>query len=74
MLFFVTLKNTNMNSSTVFYAIADFMYDYAFIPLEMVGNVFNYSCIVLGFFGLFYWLRLQNKFNQEAEKNPNQRK
>jgi hypothetical protein len=63
-----------MNTSTVFYAIGDFMGDYAFTPLEMIGNVFNYACIVLGFFGLFYWLRLQKKFNQDSEKNPNQRK
>lgn len=63
-----------MSSSTVFYAIADFMYDYAFIPLEMVGNMFNYFLIVVGFVGLFLWLRLQNKFNQAAENNPNQLK
>jgi hypothetical protein len=63
-----------MGSSTVFYAIADFMYDYAFIPMEYVGNIFNYSCIVLGFFGLFYWLRRQNTFNKKAESEANKLK
>jgi len=56
-----------MGSSTIFYAIGDFMTNYAFLPFEMIGNVFNYSVIVLGFVGLFYWLNLQRKFIKEAE-------
>lgn len=39
---------------------------------DNIGNIFNYACIVLGFFGLFYWLNLQKKFNARAENDPNQ--
>jgi hypothetical protein len=56
-----------MSSSTIFYAIADFMGNYGFKPLELIGNIVNYSCIVLGFFGLFYWLNLQKKLTQKAK-------
>lgn len=35
---------------------------------------FNTAVILLGFFGLFYWLRHQIKFNKEAKDNPNQLK
>lgn len=37
---------------------------------ENVGNVFNYAVIVLGFVGLFIWLRLQAKYNKEADADP----
>ncbi|RFC54241.1 hypothetical protein [Brumimicrobium aurantiacum] len=40
------------------------------ILFEVVGNVFNYSVIVLGFIGLFIWLRLQAKYNNEAKNDP----
>jgi hypothetical protein len=56
-----------MSSSTIFYAIADFMGNYGFAPLEWIGNIFNYACIVLGFFGMFYWLNLQKKYTQKAK-------
>ncbi len=39
---------------------------------DNIGNIFNYSCIVLGFIGLFYWLNWQRKFNDRAKNNPNQ--
>ncbi len=39
---------------------------------DNIGHIFNYSCICLGFFGLFYWLNWQNKFNKQAKDNPNQ--
>jgi hypothetical protein len=63
-----------MGSSTVFYAIGDFMQQYAFLPFELIGHLFNYSLIVLGFVGLFYWLNYQRKFNEAAKNNPNQLK
>jgi hypothetical protein len=56
-----------MGSSTIFYAIADFMNNIAFLPLEWVGNIFNNACIVLGFVGLFYWLNLQMKMTKKAK-------
>jgi len=61
-----------MSSVKTFNAISDFCYNVNFYLYENIGNIFNYSCIVLGFFGLFYWLRTQNKFDKEAENNPNQ--
>ncbi len=60
-----------MSSSAFFYGIADFL-TWTFGFFEIVGNVFNYSLIVLGFVGLFYWLNWQKKFNDQAAKNPNQ--
>lgn len=38
---------------------------------DNIGNIFNYSCIVLGFFGLFYWLNFQKKSNDRAKREPN---
>ena len=63
-----------MNTSTIFWAIGDFMNDVAFVPLEMIGNIFNYSCIVLGFVGLFYWLNKQKQFTEQAKNDPDQLK
>ena len=63
-----------MSSREGFDAIADFMYGTPFEFYDTVGNVFNYSCIVLGLVGLFIWLNKQRKYNQEAESNPNQLK
>lgn len=60
-----------MSSSAVFHAIGDLL-TWTFGIFEVIGNAFNYSVIVLGFIGLFYWLNLQKKFNAEAEANPNQ--
>lgn len=63
-----------MSSSTIFYGLGTLFTDYLFIPFEMVGNIFNYSVIVLGFVGLFYWLNMQKKFNQQAADNKDQLK
>lgn len=35
---------------------------------------FNTSVLLLGFVGLFYWLRFQIKANKKAQNNPDQRK
>ncbi len=61
-----------MTLSGFFYGLADFM-QMAFRPLEadMIGNLFNYSCIALGFVGLFIWLNIQNKSNKAAANDPN---
>jgi tellurite resistance protein TehA-like permease len=63
-----------MSSREGFEAVADFMYGLPFEFYDNVGNVFNYSCIVLGFVGLFIWLNKQRKFNEEAKNNTNQLK
>jgi hypothetical protein len=60
-----------MSSSDVIYAIGDLLTS-TFKFFEVVGNVFNYSLIVLGFFGFYYWMNLQKKFNDKASKDPNQ--
>ncbi len=63
-----------MSSTKIFEAIADFLYNNIFLMYDNIGNLFNYSLIVLGFFGLFYWLRYQKKFNDQAANDPNQLK
>lgn len=57
-----------MSSTSIFYALGDFM-QWTFILLEadMIGNLFNYAVIILGFVGLFYWLNLQKKLTQKAK-------
>ena len=46
--------------------------EWSFQFVELLGNAPNYLFIVLGFFGLFYWLRLQKKYDQEAAANADQ--
>jgi hypothetical protein len=43
---------------------------FTFLQADMIGNIFNYSCVVLGFVGLFLWLNMQRKFNADAESDP----
>jgi len=64
-----------MTWSGLFWGIGDFL-DSTFVILQsdMIGNKFNYSLIVLGFIGLFFWLNKQRKFNNDAKNNPNQLK
>ena len=62
-----------MTLAGFFYTLAD-IFQWTFQIFEIIGNSFNYSLIVLGFIGLFYWLNKQRKFNIEAEHNPDQRK
>ncbi len=49
------------------YGIGDFFYAF-FGMLKNLGNVPNYIFIAVGFFGLFYWLYTQKKFNKKAEE------
>ena len=59
-----------MSSREVMESIGDFFYSTAGIFYDNIGNIFNYSFIVLGFVGLFYWLNLQRKYDQQdAKKN-----
>lgn len=41
---------------------------------DNIGDLANWSFIALGFFGFFYWMRWQKKFNDQAANNPNQLK
>ena len=61
-----------MNSRDFWWAVGDGLQWFLGLIYDNVGNIFNYSCIVLGFIGLFYWLNLQRKFSNEAANNPNQ--
>ena len=64
-----------MTLSDFFYAIGDFMQmTFLLLEADMIGNLFNYSCIFLGFFGMFFWLYQQKKFNTAADKDANQLK
>lgn len=60
-----------MSSSDVIYTIGDLL-TASFKFFEVVGNIFNYSLIVLGFFGFFYWMNIQKKLNDKATKDPSQ--
>lgn len=64
-----------MTLSDIFWGIGDFMHwTFNLLQADAIGNMFNYACIVLGFGGLFYWLNMQRKFNEQAENDPNQLK
>jgi hypothetical protein len=65
-----------MGSSTIFYAIGDFMHKVAFLPFEheMIKWSMNYGILALGFVGLYYWLSRQKKFNDQAINDPNRLK
>jgi hypothetical protein len=60
-----------MNSNVIFYGLAK-IFQGSFLFFEFIQNKFNYFLIILGFFGLFYWLRWQKRFNDQAENNPDQ--
>ncbi len=62
-----------MSSTPIFQAIADGL-QWSFQFFDWVGDKFNYFLIVVGFFGLFFWLAKQKKFNDQAAKDPNQLK
>ena len=55
--------------------MTDFFYllgDYAqrfFSVFENLGNVPNWAFIVLGFVGMFIWLKMQKDFNEKAKSN-----
>ena len=51
------------------YALGDFFYWLFENTLEPLGNLPNNAFILLGFVGLFIWLKMQGKFNAEAKAN-----
>ncbi len=40
--------------------------------MEPLGNIPNGIFLILLFVGLFVWLKMQAKYNAEAEANPDQ--
>lgn len=57
-----------MGSREFFEGLGDLFTNYLFVPLELIGDLFNYSVIVLGFLGLFYWLNIQKKLSDKAQR------
>ena len=53
------------------YPLGD-LFAWSFGILEYFQNLPNDIFLVGGFFGLFYWLRLQSNYNKAAAANPNQ--
>lgn len=62
-----------MTLTEFFFGLGD-LFQWTFQIFELIGNLFNYALITLGFFGLFYWLNKQKQFNMKAENNPEQLK
>jgi hypothetical protein len=63
-----------MTSTEILVSIGDFILWTTELLFQNVGNLFNNAMIVLGFIGLFIWLRIQYKFNKEAENSSDQLK
>ncbi|MFT5860173.1 MAG: hypothetical protein ACI865_002281 [Flavobacteriaceae bacterium] len=74
MAFFVLTKQEGMSSYDIFWGIGDFSQSLLGLMYDNVGNMANYSFIVLGFVGLFIWLNMQNKYNKAAEADPSKLK
>lgn len=51
-------------------ALIKWTFDYILVPIGELPDYINpnYIFLVLGFVGLFYWLRLQAKYNKKAEQ------
>ncbi|WP_027419106.1 hypothetical protein [Crocinitomix catalasitica] len=63
-----------MSSSDVFYGIADGAQWLFRNTLEPIGDSFWTITLIAGFLAFGYWMFRQNKFNNEAANNPDQRK
>lgn len=65
-----------MTLTDLFWGIGDLFTTLLVIFDENIGftAIFNTVLVLGGFFGMFYWLRHQIKFNKEAKDNPNQLK
>ncbi|MFT5777133.1 MAG: hypothetical protein ACI837_000064 [Crocinitomicaceae bacterium] len=58
-----------MSSYDFFWGLGD-IFQWVLSPLDSIGNIFNYTLIVVGFIGMFIWLNKQHKFNKAAEATP----
>jgi hypothetical protein len=56
------------------YWLGHFMHSVFEYTLEPLGNIPNWSFIILSFVLLFWWMKLQKKYNDEAAANPDQLK
>jgi hypothetical protein len=57
-----------MSSRAFFEGLGDLFANYLFVPFEMIGDMFNWAVIALGFVGLFFWLNTQKKLSDKAAK------
>ena len=57
-----------MSSRAFFEGLGDLFTNYLFVPFEMIGDVFNWAVVALGFVGLFFWLNTQKKLSDKAAK------
>jgi hypothetical protein len=57
-----------MGSRAFFEGLGDLFTNYLFVPFEMIGDVFNWAVVALGFVGLFFWLNTQKKLSDKAAK------
>lgn len=65
-----------MSSTDFFWGLGDLL-ETVLMPLDAdwgITAILNTIIPVGGFIGLFYWLNLQRKFNQQAENNADQLK
>jgi len=75
----VFLQGKTKIMKAVFEAIAYLFEEVLFIPLNMLrdlgasnwfaANAFNWFFLMIGFAGLFYWLRQLKKFNDNNEED-----
>jgi len=64
-----------MTFSEFFWGLGDlFTWLLQALQADMIGNIFNYTLIVVGFIGFGIWMNKQRKFNNAAKSNPNQLK
>ena len=62
-------KFEHMNLNSILRGIGELLtwtFDTVLVPL---GQLPNYAFIALGFFGLFLWISMQQKYNKKAKSN-----
>ena len=59
-----------MSSTDVWWKIGDALNGAWFY--DNIGDIANWSFILLGAFGFVYWMLWQKKFNDRAANDPNQ--
>lgn len=68
--FDTNIKSTRMDA--LVFTLRDFFVWLFENTLEPLGNIPNYTFFILLGLGLLYWLKMQSKYNAEAEADPNQ--
>jgi len=61
-----------LDINSFFYSLGHFLESMMEGSLVIIAPYFNVAVICLGFFGLFYWLVKQGKYNKEAKNNKGQ--